>query len=106
MTTAGQPAASELLAWLESRQDRLVELIERMTMAESPSDVPNAQAEIREIIATELERRECAVKRVPGRQSGGMLHARPAARCPTTTTPVSTPRVWPRCRAVSPGRPP
>lgn len=80
MTTAGQPAASELLAWLEGRQDRLVELIERMTMAESPSDVPNAQAEIREIIATELERRQFAVKRVPGRQSGGMLHARPAAQ--------------------------
>ena len=74
------PAAPELLAWLRGRQDELVELVTRMATAESPSDVPDAQHDVREIIADELERRGFAVKRVPGRNSGGMLHARPAER--------------------------
>ena len=74
------PAAPELLAWLRGRQDELVELVTRMATAESPSDVPVAQHDVREIIADELERRSFAVRRVPGRNSGGMLHARPAER--------------------------
>ena len=73
-------SATDLLEFISSRQQGLVDLIERMTRAESPSDVPQAQHEIREIIAGELEARGFAVKRIPGRKSGGMLHARPATR--------------------------
>ena len=58
----------------------MVDLLERMTLAESPSDDPGTQHEIREIIAVELEQRDYAVHRVPGRTSGGMLHARPRSR--------------------------
>ena len=57
----------------------MLEVLARLTRAESPSDVPESQAEVRSIIATELEQRGFAVRRVPGRSSGGMLHARPAA---------------------------
>ncbi len=80
MNTAGQAAPADILRYLSGRQEFLVSLLERMTLAESPSDVPGSQGEIREIIALELEQRGFAVKRVPGRKSGGMLHARPAGR--------------------------
>ena len=76
------PLAQDVLAYLSGRSDELVGLLARMTAAESPSDVPSAQYEIREIIAGELENRDFAVKRVPGRNSGGMLHARPAKKRP------------------------
>jgi glutamate carboxypeptidase len=51
-----------------------------MTMAESPSNVPAAQEEIREIIAAEFERLGYRIRRIRGRSSGGMLYARPAGR--------------------------
>jgi glutamate carboxypeptidase len=75
-----QPAASEVMEHLQARRADLVWLLERMTRAESPSNEPGAQHEIREIIAGELERLGFIVRRVPGRRSGGMLHARPSRR--------------------------
>ncbi len=75
-----QPAASEVLEHLQNRRDDLVRMLECMTLAESPSNVPAAQDEIREIIAAEFGRLGFLVRRVPGRSSGGMLHARPAPR--------------------------
>jgi glutamate carboxypeptidase len=75
-----QPAASEVLEHLQNRRADLVRMLELMTLAESPSNVPAAQDEIREIIAAEFGRLGFLVRRVPGRSSGGMLHARPAPR--------------------------
>jgi glutamate carboxypeptidase len=75
-----QPAASEVLEHLQNRRADLVRMLECMTLAESPSNVPAAQDEIREIIAAEFGRLGFLVRRVPGRSSGGMLHARPAPR--------------------------
>jgi glutamate carboxypeptidase len=80
VNTSGQATPADILGYLTGRQDFLVSLLERMTLAESPSDVPGSQGEIREIIALELEQRGFAVKRIPGRKSGGMLHARPGGR--------------------------
>jgi glutamate carboxypeptidase len=77
---AAAPAAGEILAYLRGRRADLVDLLRRMAQAESPSDVPEAQAGIREIIVTELERLDYRVIRVPGRASGGMLYARPRHR--------------------------
>jgi len=74
------PAAKDLLAHLLGQREALVGLLERLTAAESPSNVPEAQREVREIIATELERLDFRVRRIPGSSSGGMLYARPAAR--------------------------
>jgi len=75
-----KPAAQEVLHYLQDQQDKMIHLLRRMTEAESPSDVPAAQREIREIIATEFERMGFVVRRIPGRSSGGMLYARPAVR--------------------------
>ena len=72
--------ANDILQHLRARRADMIHLLRLMTEAESPSDVPAAQGEIREIIATELERLAYLVKRIPGRSSGGMLYARPAAR--------------------------
>lgn len=58
----------------------MVRLLRRLTEAESPSDVPETQSEVREVIASELEALDYTVRRVPGRSSGGMLHARPSRR--------------------------
>jgi len=75
-----KPAARDLLEHLKSKQENMVRLLRRMTEAESPSDVPGAQHEIREIIAAGFERLGFSVKRIPGHNSGGMLYARPASR--------------------------
>jgi glutamate carboxypeptidase len=93
-----QPAASDVLAYLRNKRADLLWLLERMTRAESPSNVPDAQAEIREIIAVELERLGFMVRRVPGRTSGGMLHARPThrrRRLPTQLLLGHYDTVWP-----------
>ncbi len=75
-----KPAAKDVLEHLQNKQEDMVRLLQRLTDAESPSDVPGAQIEIREIIASEFESLGFLVRRIPGRSSGGMLHARPARR--------------------------
>ena len=80
MTTEHLPEATKVLEYLRGRSDDMVDLLRRMTLAESPSDVPEAQQAVREIIAGELEARDYRVIRVPGKTSGGMLHARPVKR--------------------------
>jgi len=80
MTSQLKPAAKDVLQYLQDKRERMIRLLQRMTEAESPSDVPSAQGEIREIIATELEQLGFVVKRIPGHSSGGMLYARPAGR--------------------------
>jgi glutamate carboxypeptidase len=80
MNTASQLAATDLLKHLQGRREELTRLLEQMTLAESPSNVPAAQLHIRDIIADEFQRLGFLVRRIPGRSSGGMLHARPAGR--------------------------
>lgn len=80
MNRDSMPAANEVLGHLQGKQAELVRLLRCMTEAESPSDVPGAQLEIRDIIAGEFERLNFHVHRIPGHTSGGMLHARPAKR--------------------------
>jgi len=80
MNKAAAPAPSDILGYLQDRSGDMLNLLQRMTVAESPSTEPAAQAEIREIIAEELRRLGYHVHRIPGHGSGGMLHARPADR--------------------------
>jgi len=80
MTNQLKPAAKDILQYLQGKRDHMVHLLRRMAEAESPSDVPAAQGEIREIIAAEFEGLGFVIRRIPGHTSGGMLYARPAAR--------------------------
>jgi len=75
-----RPTANAVLEHLQSKRADMVQLLRNMTEAESPSDVPGAQHDIREIIAAGFERLGYSVKRIPGHSSGGMLHARPTDR--------------------------
>jgi len=78
MNRADPVAATDLLEYLQGRQQDLIRLLEQMAFAESPSNVPAAQQQVRDIIAGEFELLGFLVRRIPGRSSGGMLHARPA----------------------------
>jgi glutamate carboxypeptidase len=98
MKNNSMPPARDVLKYLHSKREDLVHLLRRMTEAESPSDLPGAQFEIREIIAGELERLDFHVHRIPGHSSGGMLHARPAERRPGHTSQLMLGHydtVWP-----------
>jgi len=80
MNTDQKPAANDILQHLRGQREELVRLLGSMAQSESPSDEPQAQLEIREIIAAELESLDFRVRRIPGRKSGGMLYASHAAR--------------------------
>jgi glutamate carboxypeptidase len=80
MNRASQVAATDLLNHLRGRREDLIRLLEQMANAESPSNVPAAQQQVRDIIAGEFQRLGFLVRRIPGRNSGGMLHARPTDR--------------------------
>ena len=70
-----QPAASDILQYLQGQREEMIRLLGSMVRVESPSDVPETQQEIREVIATELEQLGFKVYRIPGRNNGGMLYA-------------------------------
>lgn len=72
--------AREILQFMQGRRQSMLDLLRRMAEAESPSDVPAAQAGITAIVAAELEKRGLEVKLIPGKTSGGMIHARAAGR--------------------------
>jgi len=98
MTKQRKPTAKDVLQYLRGRQDRMLDLLRRMTEAESPSDVPGAQGEIREIIAVEFEKLGFVITRIPGQSSGGMLYGRPAKRqrkAPTQLMLGHYDTVWP-----------
>jgi glutamate carboxypeptidase len=54
----------------------MVDLLQRLALAESPSDDPAAVSAVLALLAGELERAGMAVRHYCGRQSAGMLYAR------------------------------
>ncbi|HTS72319.1 MAG TPA: M20/M25/M40 family metallo-hydrolase [Gaiellaceae bacterium] len=70
----------ELLAWLKGREPEMVALLERLVLAESPSQDPAAQRGPFSILAGELDQVGFAVRRIPGFGTGDHLYARPRAR--------------------------
>lgn len=72
--------AAELLALLEEHRDRMVEMLVAVTSLESPTDVLEAQEPVQQVFAEALRGRGFAVRKIPGRETGGHLWARPAER--------------------------
>jgi glutamate carboxypeptidase len=66
-----------LLSYLRERRPAMVDLLQRLALAESPSDNPKAVAAALALLASELEHAGMTVRRFRGRVSGGMLLARP-----------------------------
>ena len=75
-----QIVAREILSWLQSRQDEMVDFIRQLVSLESPSDVPDKQKPVFDLIASELQKLNYRVVQIPGRITGGHLFARPFGR--------------------------
>ena len=58
----------------------MVDLLQRLALAESPSDNPAAVAPVLAMLASELEQGGLSVRLFPGRVSAGTLFARPRER--------------------------
>ncbi|MEZ5156671.1 MAG: M20 family metallopeptidase [Solirubrobacterales bacterium] len=71
--TAGAP---ELLAWLRDRTAEMVALLERLALAESPSDDVASQTVVRATLDELLSELGFATERVPGSDRGDVLVAR------------------------------
>jgi glutamate carboxypeptidase len=69
-----------ILGYLQERRQEMVDLLQRLALAESPSDKPDAVAAVLAMLASELERAGLFVRRFRGRVSAGTLFARPHAR--------------------------
>jgi glutamate carboxypeptidase len=72
--------AARLLAWLEDHRREMVELLERLALAESPTLEPGTQAGPFRILAGELEQDGFVVRSVKGVGVGAHLYARPRRR--------------------------
>lgn len=71
--------ADDVLMMLQERRADLVALLQTLAEAESPSDVPEAQAPVFALVAEALEPLGYRFQRLPGKVSGGQLLARPVA---------------------------
>ncbi len=77
----GPTGGSALLGWLREQTPAMVELLERLARAESPSDDVAAQGESVEILEAELNSLGLQIERLPGETMGDSLLARrPAER--------------------------
>ncbi len=76
----GDQEINQILGYLEGRRGAMVDFLERLAQAESPSDDRAAVATVLAMLATELEACGMDVRRYQGRVSGGLLFARPRER--------------------------
>lgn len=69
--------AQALLSHLRQHQDHMAALLRDLALLESPSHVPESQGPVLDRLSGELSTAGLAVRRFPGRTSGGQLLARP-----------------------------
>ena len=75
------PRADALRTYLKTHQDQMLAVLEALVRAESPTDVPEAQADVQDALTRFLNTLDYTVEHVPGRpESGGHLYARPQTR--------------------------
>jgi glutamate carboxypeptidase len=72
-----QRVAHEVLAYLQSQRQDMVELLECLARGESPSSDPAAQHQVLTLLTAELERIGLYTSRFRGRHVGDTLYARP-----------------------------
>ncbi len=75
-----KPSGSEILEYLEHRKNDFIAFLRELTLAESPSLVPESQSYAREIISERLEMIGYRTLRLSGNIHGGHLFARPHTR--------------------------
>ena len=69
-----------ILSYLQERRQDMVDLLQRLALAESPSDNPAAVAAVLAMLAADLEQAGLSARLFPGRVSAGTLFARPQER--------------------------
>jgi glutamate carboxypeptidase len=69
-----------IVDYLQRERPGMVELLRRLALAESPSDDRAAVAGVLDILAPEFGQSGMSVRRLRGRESAGMLYARPRER--------------------------
>ena len=70
----------DLSDYLREHRRAMVEFLERLALAESPSSDPKRQAKILDILSESLAEAGYRVRKVRGRNTGGHLYARPDGR--------------------------
>ncbi len=71
---------NRILEHLEGTRAEMLELLELLVRAESPSDDPSAQGPMLELLSDAFTNRGFRPRVIPGKNSGGMLLATPAER--------------------------
>lgn len=66
-----------ILSYLRERRQDMVELLQRLALAESPSDNPAAVEPVLALLTSELDQAGMSVRHFPGCVSAGTLFARP-----------------------------
>ena len=69
--------APAVRSYMEERRDEMIDLLCRLTLAESPTDRPDTHAQIQRLLTRELADAGCLVRRVRGGAQGDHLVARP-----------------------------
>lgn len=74
------PDSARVLDHVRGLEGEMVDLLRKMVLAESPTDVPDAQRENQKLISAALRALDFDVRMIPGRRTGGHLYARPSQR--------------------------
>lgn len=80
MNESTRQLAPRILATLREQRQAMIDLLEQLALAESPSLDPASQQRIRELLSAELEQLGFMARQLPGRNSGGQIYARPRSR--------------------------
>jgi glutamate carboxypeptidase len=80
LPVSDRPHGQEILAYLQERKAKFTAFLEELTLAESPSSVPESQHKPRAVIANRLESNGFRALRLSGKRNGGNLFARPQER--------------------------
>ncbi len=70
----------EILGYLREQEQAFITLLKTLTLCESPSNVPQTQIQMREVLIDAFSEMDYQPLRLNGRASGGHLYARPAHR--------------------------
>ncbi len=72
--------AHSIRDYLAAHQRQMLAVLEALVRAESPTDVPEAQADVQAVLARLLRTLDYEVQPLPAEESGGHLYARPIHR--------------------------
>jgi glutamate carboxypeptidase len=70
----------KLLDYIHGRQQEMIDLLQMLVKAESPSHIPESQQGVISLLAEALQKRGFQISKLPGKKTGGQLFAKPQNR--------------------------